>query len=66
MFFSIIPPEQSNKYTEYKIYILNILKSLKNKEFFSFKATVCAFKISHFILHRKHNADNLKHNNHKI
>ena len=66
VFFFIIPPEQSNKYTKHKIYIINILKLLKNKEFFSFKATARAFKISYFTLYRRYNIDNSKHDNHKI
>ena len=66
MFFFIVLPEQSNKYTKYKVYITNTLKLLKNKEFFSFKTTAHVFKISYFILHHRHNTDNSKHNNHKI
>ena len=57
--------EQSNRYTKYKICIINVLKLLKNKDFFFFKATVYIFKISYFILHHRHNVGDLKYNSHK-
>ena len=59
-------PKQSNRYTEHEIRITNTLKSLKNKEFFSLKATVYVFKISHFILYHRHNTGDLKYNSHKM
>ena len=61
-----MPPKQSNKYIKYKVCIINILKLLKNKEFFFLKVTVCVFKISYFILCCRHNVNNLKYNSHEI
>ena len=66
MFFSIMPPEQSNRYIKHEIRITNTLKLLKNKEFFSLKAIICTFKISYFILHHRYNTNDLKYNSHKI
>ena len=61
-----MPSKQSNKYIKCEIRIINILKLLKNKEFFSFKAIAYTFKISYFTFYCRHNAGDSKHNNHKI